>query len=55
MPQHKIMTVYGTRPEAIKVATVIEALERGDHPAAAQRLRHNLTGGLPDLTSALER
>lgn len=25
---HKIMTVYGTRPEAIKVATVIEALER---------------------------
>lgn len=30
MQQHKIMTVYGTRPEAIKVATVIEALERDD-------------------------
>ena len=34
---------------------VIEALERGDHPDAAQRLRRNLTGGLPDLTPALER
>ena len=30
MPQHKVMTVYGTRPEAIKVATVIEALERDE-------------------------
>ncbi len=30
MAQHKVMTVYGTRPEAIKVATVIEALERDD-------------------------
>ena len=30
MRQHKIMTVYGTRPEAIKVATVIEALERDE-------------------------
>lgn len=28
MAQHKVMTVYGTRPEAIKVAAVIEALER---------------------------
>lgn len=28
MRQHKIMTVYGTRPEAIKVATVLDALER---------------------------
>ncbi|WP_413316658.1 UDP-N-acetylglucosamine 2-epimerase (non-hydrolyzing) [Agrococcus sp. 1P02AA] len=30
MSQHKVMTVYGTRPEAIKVATVIDALERDD-------------------------
>ncbi len=30
MKQHKVMTVYGTRPEAIKVATVIEALERDE-------------------------
>ncbi len=30
MRQHKVMTVYGTRPEAIKVATVIEALERDE-------------------------
>jgi hypothetical protein len=34
---------------------IVEALEAGDHPAAAQRLRQNLTGGLPDLTPALER
>jgi hypothetical protein len=33
---------------------IIYALERGDHADAAQRLRRNLTGGLPDLTSALE-
>ncbi|WP_309105142.1 non-hydrolyzing UDP-N-acetylglucosamine 2-epimerase [Microbacterium sp.] len=30
MRQHKVMTIYGTRPEAIKVATVIEALERDE-------------------------
>lgn len=30
MRQHKIMTVYGTRPEAIKVATVLEALDRDE-------------------------
>lgn len=30
MAQHKVMTIYGTRPEAIKVATVIEALERDE-------------------------
>ncbi|WP_405216966.1 non-hydrolyzing UDP-N-acetylglucosamine 2-epimerase [Agrococcus sp. Ld7] len=30
MQQHKVMTVYGTRPEAIKVATVIDALERDE-------------------------
>ena len=33
---------------------IIRALERGDHAGAAQRLRRNLTGGLPDLTGALE-
>ena len=33
---------------------IIRALERGDHVDAAQRLRRNLTDGLPDLTSALE-
>lgn len=30
MAQHKVMTVYGTRPEAIKVATVVEALDRDE-------------------------
>lgn len=30
MPQPKIMTVYGTRPEAIKVAPVIKALEKNE-------------------------
>lgn len=30
MAQPKIMTVYGTRPEAIKVAPVIKALETDD-------------------------
>lgn len=30
MRQHKVMTIYGTRPEAIKVATVIKALERDE-------------------------
>jgi DNA-binding GntR family transcriptional regulator len=33
---------------------IIRALERGDHAGAAQRLRRNLTGGLPELTAALE-
>ena len=33
---------------------IIEALERADHAAAAQRLRSNLTSGLPDLAAALE-
>jgi DNA-binding GntR family transcriptional regulator len=47
-------------PERIERSTrqhdgIIEALERGDHPEAAQRVRRNLTGGLPDLTPALER
>ena len=30
MRRHKVMTVYGTRPEAIKVAPVIETLERDE-------------------------
>ena len=34
---------------------IIEALERGDHADAAQRVRENLLGGLPDLREALER
>jgi DNA-binding SARP family transcriptional activator len=34
---------------------IVAALERGDHAAAAQRLRDNLTGGLGILTPALER
>jgi hypothetical protein len=33
---------------------IIEALARGDQAAAARRLRRNLTGGLPELTQALE-
>ena len=30
MRQRKVMTVYGTRPEAIKVATLLEALDRDE-------------------------
>jgi DNA-binding GntR family transcriptional regulator len=33
---------------------IIDALERGDHAEASQRVRENLAGGLPDLTDALE-
>jgi len=33
---------------------IVHALERGDHAGAAQRLRRDLAGGLPDLTDALE-
>jgi len=33
---------------------IVRALERGDHAEAAQRLRHNLARGLPDLADALE-
>jgi DNA-binding SARP family transcriptional activator len=52
--------LYMLEPERIERSTrqhdgIIEALERGDHPEAAQRVRRNLTGGLPDLTPALER
>jgi DNA-binding GntR family transcriptional regulator len=34
---------------------IIRALERGDHAEAAQRVRENLAGGLPDLRETLER
>jgi DNA-binding SARP family transcriptional activator/DNA-binding GntR family transcriptional regulator len=34
---------------------IIAALERGDQALAAQRVRENLTRGLPDLADALER
>jgi DNA-binding SARP family transcriptional activator len=52
--------VYMLEPDRIERSTrqhdeIIEALDRGDHPEAAQRVRQNLTGGLPDLTPALER
>ena len=30
MPR-KVMAVYGTRPEAIKVAPVVQAMQRSDH------------------------
>ena len=33
---------------------IVEALERGDHAEAAQRVRENLAGGLPDLREAIE-
>jgi GntR family transcriptional repressor for pyruvate dehydrogenase complex len=33
---------------------IVRALERGDQAGAAQRLCRNLTGGLPELTDALE-
>ena len=39
---------------AVQHDEIIRALERGNHAEAAQRLRRNLTGGLPDLTDALE-
>jgi DNA-binding SARP family transcriptional activator/DNA-binding GntR family transcriptional regulator len=32
---------------------ILEALECGDHGLAAQRVRENLTGGLPDLAAAM--
>jgi hypothetical protein len=52
--------VYMLDPERIEHSTrqhdrIIEALERGDRQEAAQRVRRNPTGGLPDLTPALER
>ena len=51
--------VYMAEPQRVDRSVaqhdrIIEALARGDQPDAAQRLRRNLTGGLPDLTPALE-
>ena len=52
--------VYMLEPERVARSiaqhdAIIAALERGDHAQAAQRVRQNLTGGLPDLAEALER
>ena len=52
--------VYMLDPERIARSAeqhdgIVAALARGDHAEAAQRLRHNLTGGLGDLQPALER
>jgi DNA-binding SARP family transcriptional activator len=51
--------VYMLEPSRIERSAVqhdeiVRELERGNHAGAAQRLRRNLTGGLPDLTDALE-
>jgi len=51
--------VYMLEPERIERSAeqhdgIIEALGRGDHAEAAQRLRRNLTSGLPSLISALD-
>ena len=40
---------------AVQHEAIITALERGKHAEAAQLLRANLTGGLPDLSEAVER
>ena len=52
--------VYMREPSRIERSAaqhdaIVEALERGDHAEAAQRVRENLAGGLPDLREALER
>ena len=39
---------------AVQHDAIVEALERGDHAEASQRVRENLAGGLPDLTDALD-
>ncbi len=31
MEKIKVMTVFGTRPEAIKMAPLVRALEQGEH------------------------
>ena len=51
--------VYMLEPERIERSAlqhdlIVQALQRGDHAAAAQRVRENLAGGLPDLREALE-
>jgi DNA-binding GntR family transcriptional regulator len=52
--------IYMRDPERVERSVaqhgaIIAALERGDRALAAQRVRENLTGGLPDLAPALER
>jgi DNA-binding GntR family transcriptional regulator len=52
-------TVYMREPVRIERSAaqhdgIIAALERRDHAEAAQRLRENLSRGLPDLREALE-
>jgi DNA-binding SARP family transcriptional activator len=52
--------VYMLEPDRVECSVaqhdaIIAALERGDHALAAQRVRENLTGGLPDLAETLER
>jgi hypothetical protein len=52
--------VYMHDPERVERSVaqhdeVIRSLERRDHAGAAQRVRRNLTGGLPELRFALER
>jgi DNA-binding GntR family transcriptional regulator len=52
--------IYMLAPERVERSAaqhdaILAALERGDHARAAQRVRENLTGGLPDLAEALER
>ena len=52
--------VYMRAPERIERSVaqhegIVEALARRDHAGAAQRVRENLSGGLPDLREALER
>ena len=39
---------------ALQHDAIIAALERGNHAEAAQLLRGNLGGGLPDLSEAVE-
>jgi DNA-binding GntR family transcriptional regulator len=52
--------IYMREPERIERSVaqhegIVEALARGEHAEAAQRVRENLSGGLPDLREALEK
>jgi DNA-binding FadR family transcriptional regulator len=51
--------IYMVEPARIEQSAaqhdaIIEALAHGDHALAAQRVRENLSGGLPALSSALD-
>ena len=53
--EHEYMSVPARVERSVaQHEEIIGALERGDHVGAARRLGHNLTGGLPELTAALE-